>query len=1144
MISLRKYICIAIIAILFPNIVCAVVKTTVASGNWNNAAIWSPSGVPAASDQAVISSGNNVTVSSTQTINQTTVSSGATLTWSNSSILTMTGKFTVSGTVDMNGGNITLSTPGLQFILNSGSVFTWNPGTNTSSAATLLTNGVESFDSLSTFIIKKWYDYTVPLANNMNGDYGTININSKNSSNIIVEWNQNNKFESHHIKGSLIIDEGWITLDKSSSISSTTIGSIQLLNANSIFYAHNGNHSSSFTIATNSITNTQGTFYGIADGNGNIQLNVSGNFTNSGNVKLINNSGVASVSNGNATIIVGGTFSQSAGDTRLIYNITTTNCGVYAATFNNVLLNGGIFFGQTGVHTGGGTCSFRVLSNFTINFSSSADKFRGTSLTSIGAYVNNSKFDFDVDGAFSYTGVSSSSFISSASNGTETNDIVGNFSVNGGACSFNYGTSACAHSTTINVGGNVIVSTGSLYFSRNDGALTATITGNISLTGGNIIVKGNNGLANLTLNGNYNQSGGIFYMHSNGTVATPDVVTMSVKNAFAQTLGTFNFDDNSSNSSARHELRIDGPTINLGGNGIITKGGVGTSSVYGLINFSRSGAIDYTRSSTTHAVSQTKYFVSNGTTLNVSNGNILLSSALLPATDFFIIGKGGTVNMNLNQFTSNGLLTSSGIMVDSSGRLITRNPYGLYNGTMSATISTVGNLDYYLNENSIVEYNGSVSQILSGYGYGLMNGTQHKYGILDINFTGPTTTERVRLMQNQVVRKRVILRTGFLDLNNYALTLENGLTNAVVRTSGILYGESAVSNNNSMLRWQNMQAGIHEFPFGNTNGYTPILFEPLIGMGGEVSISTSSTSPTNTPLPFAIAPGLGLDSNAIDPISSTTAEDEMIDRWWTISAPGFTANVTLKYAANENTMMPSMQTGIVKAVQWTGTDWSNPVGLGTGVTSGTGTVVVNNTSAFSTWGLRGMNSTLPIELIYFKPELEGNEVIINWSTAAEINNDYFNVEKSNDGISFESIMQIPGAGNSTTQKNYSVIDKYPFEGDNFYRLKQTDFDGRFAYSAIEILSYKKKSEASISIESLGPNPFGEGFTANIMCNEEGQAEMKIQASDGREIYNGKLELSKGNNKFNYTDGSLLTPGIYIFTISKDNFSESKKIIKK
>jgi hypothetical protein len=95
------------------------------------------------------------------------------------------------------------------------------------------------------------------------------------------------------------------------------------------------------------------------------------------------------------------------------------------------------------------------------------------------------------------------------------------------------------------------------------------------------------------------------------------------------------------------------------------------------------------------------------------------------------------------------------------------------------------------------------------------------------------------------------------------------------------------------------------------------------------------------------------------------------------------------------------------------------------------------------------SAILPITLLYFKGEFIGNSNnLLEWSTSSEINNDYFTIEKSKNAIDFNPFGTINGAGNSNTQLFYQFTDDNPNKGINYYRLKQTDFNGDYAYSKI------------------------------------------------------------------------------------------------
>jgi len=94
----------------------------------------------------------------------------------------------------------------------------------------------------------------------------------------------------------------------------------------------------------------------------------------------------------------------------------------------------------------------------------------------------------------------------------------------------------------------------------------------------------------------------------------------------------------------------------------------------------------------------------------------------------------------------------------------------------------------------------------------------------------------------------------------------------------------------------------------------------------------------------------------------------------------------------------------------------------------------------------GACGILPIELVKFETIPENNSVKVKWETNSEVNNDYFTIEKSNDGTQFLPVGTVHGAGTSSATLSYSFVDDQPYQGINYYRLKQVDYDGQFTYS--------------------------------------------------------------------------------------------------
>jgi hypothetical protein len=170
---------------------------------------------------------------------------------------------------------------------------------------------------------------------------------------------------------------------------------------------------------------------------------------------------------------------------------------------------------------------------------------------------------------------------------------------------------------------------------------------------------------------------------------------------------------------------------------------------------------------------------------------------------------------------------------------------------------------------------------------------------------------------------------------------------------------------------------------------------------------------------------------------------------------------------------------------------------------------------------------VPIELLYFKASLINDYTNLDWETSAEINNDYFIVEKSKDANNWEFISLIDGAGNSNTILSYNLKDFNPYNGTNYYRLKQVDFDGKFKYFDIKSIYLQKSYEISFY-----PNPcYG---SLNIKCDVENNENLEIYNTNGQLV--SKSILSK-EDQIHTVNLSFLEKGSYIIKID-DKLTET------
>lgn len=141
--------------------------------------------------------------------------------------------------------------------------------------------------------------------------------------------------------------------------------------------------------------------------------------------------------------------------------------------------------------------------------------------------------------------------------------------------------------------------------------------------------------------------------------------------------------------------------------------------------------------------------------------------------------------------------------------------------------------------------------------------------------------------------------------------------------------------------------------------------------------------------------------------------------------------------------------------------------------------------------------SLPVQLVKFDIQQISNSIEVSWSTMAEVNNDYFVLEKSIDGKEFDAFKTIDGFGNTTQISTYKAVDTYPEDGLIFYRLKQVDFDGNEIVYPGKSLYYNNPDEGGLL---LFPNPASTNedvyVSAHIPdpCDD---AVLLLQLSDGR-----------------------------------------------
>lgn len=149
--------------------------------------------------------------------------------------------------------------------------------------------------------------------------------------------------------------------------------------------------------------------------------------------------------------------------------------------------------------------------------------------------------------------------------------------------------------------------------------------------------------------------------------------------------------------------------------------------------------------------------------------------------------------------------------------------------------------------------------------------------------------------------------------------------------------------------------------------------------------------------------------------------------------------------------------------------------------------------------------SLPITLVSFTATEQDGKVVLEWVTQIEIENDYFEVERSYNGIDFEVVAVVDGAGNSSITQSYNTIDNPEGGQAVYYRLKQTDFDGTFTYSDLVAV----QPQNTITDLSVSPNPTTGTFTLKLIGTVDASIEITLYNSIGQAVMIEKLDTEAG-----------------------------------
>lgn len=538
---------------------------------------------------------------------------------------------------------------------------------------------------------------------------------------------------------------------------------------------------------------------------------------------------------------------------------------------------------------------------------------------------------------------------------------------------------------------------------------------------------------------------------------------------------------------------------------------------------------------------------------NYDNSNLEIGGAFFSTGNLYASYSGNTVNYNgagdqnikfgiyWNLNCSNAGIKTSFNPAQSSldlylyGNLTIQNNAGLYFPSYLSTVYLYGNwintsaaADPFNETNVIVRFQGTTSQSITSS----VSGGETFENLWVLNYI---------LLNNDInISLDLVWSSGKIELGNYNL-----IYNGTVPFN--TYGDPTsfvITNGTGYMQINNL-SGECLFPVGpNSSSYAPVRISNASSASYRVGVCdyvyTDGTCSGGTPI-----------------------TSWGVNKTWSISCVSGTPSATITLLWNSATdEMPGFQSSNCAVnrhdATWTAPLAGNSFAAATDEGGGYSSIAASGVTSISSFGVSGGGSPLPIELLDFSANVNTQQqVILSWKTATETNNDYFTVERStpsvlrtsppnrgdSSGINFIPIGIVKGAGNSNTTLNYRFADEAPSPservGVRYYRLKQTDYDGKYSYSKLVSVQLNKDAPA-YSLQAVAVSGTLE---ISLLAPKEEEINFMLLDMLGKTVINNQEEhLKEGENYFQSNVANLM-PGIYLLRLNGESGTiNQKKII--
>jgi hypothetical protein len=387
------------------------------------------------------------------------------------------------------------------------------------------------------------------------------------------------------------------------------------------------------------------------------------------------------------------------------------------------------------------------------------------------------------------------------------------------------------------------------------------------------------------------------------------------------------------------------------------------------------------------------------------------------------------------------------------------------------------------------------------------------------HFKNVSATNDLTFEKDVNLRGSLSMGSASIILGDNDLTISDGgtidFTSGWVKTTGVGTLTMPVANDNTPV----------VFPVGQST-YTPIAVrQSVTGSAGNFSVRVHDNV---------------LENGVIgDPVSLPR-----VNKTWQVGSDASIIDVSFTMYWNGADESASFDRDRSYVSHYTGGAWdansaASASGLGPFFTTRSG---ITSLSPFS---VLGEEEVLPVEFVDVWIEGKGQKTVLNWSTAWEVNNDYFSVEESTDGVHFDAIAELDGAGSTHgINRYYSPVN--PKAGlSTYYRVRQTDFDGKYSFSRTVRYNNADLHQAELKVHNVSFDNQGRSLTFDVFAADSDQAFLTLFETGGNVLAESNIYLHEGQQHITLPISTdLVSATMYVLKVFDGHAEKTVKFVLK